>query len=158
MHAAVAIVAIVGLFVIHHTSAAELKQKAEEDRDAFQLLQLKLFSEITNFANTWVAETPKCQLLAQYTHHTMDRFFDQADHPEKYRALDEAHQKSAEAAAKELGCDKDNANMWHRFLGLHQVFNLNNQQLNNALQKLRKADEQLREEQAKEAKSPTTDL
>lgn len=127
--------------------ASEVK-KAEEDRDAFQLLQLKLFSEITNFANTWVSETPKCQVLAYYTRHTVDRFFDQADHPDKYRALDELNQKNCAAQAQELGCEKDSANMWKRYASLHKVFEMNNAQLNKVIERLTRADKQMQDEKA----------
>ena len=160
MQAAVAIAVIVGLFALASpyttgVNASDLK-KAEEDRDAFQLLQLRLFSEITNFADTWAAETPKCQSLAQYTRYSMDRFFAQTDHPERYREHDEAAVKNAEKLAKELGCEKDNANLWKRFHGLLQVFDANNKQLNKVIQRLQEGDKQLREEQAKSATKTTT--
>lgn len=162
MQAVTAIAVIVGLFALASpyttgVNASDLK-KAEEDRDAFQLLQLRLFSEITNFADTWAAETPKCQSLAQYTRYSMDRFFAQPDHPQRYREHDEAAVKNAEKLAKELGCEKDNTNMWKRFQGLLQVFDMNTQQLNKVLRRLDEGAKQLREEQAKAAKPASTDL
>ena len=135
-------------------NASDLK-KAEEDRDAFQLLQLRLFSEITNFADTWVAEAPKCQSLAQYTRYSMDRFFAQTDHPERYREHDEAAYKNADKLAKELGCEKENTNMWKRFQGLLQVFDANNKQLNKVIERLREGEKQLHEEKAKTSAAST---
>jgi hypothetical protein len=147
MQASIVIVVIAGLLALGVT-AADVK-KAEEERDTFQLLQLKLFSEISTFADTWAADTPKCQFLAHFTRHSMDRFFDQNDHPERYAELDKANQQKAEELSKELGCEKDNANMWKRYFSLHQVFNLNSAQLNKVIQRLQEAEKQLQQENAK---------
>jgi hypothetical protein len=149
MHATVTIVALVGILVMHTAVYAEDSEKTQQEKSTLSLLQLRLIGEITNFENTWEATDSKCQVLAQYTHHTVDRFFDQPERPDKYTARDNAAKKKADELAKELGCERDNDNMWHRFYNLGRVFNTNNAEIARLIKREQEAQKQLEQERAK---------